>query len=139
MILIMTELNFLCEEKILARLGKRTIFALMCIVMKTSWLFKFTFQIKNWKLDGLFPCNWWQLIALCVHQNILTGLCFTKQNKNKKYVCKSCLQCFSSRNVLTEHKIVCLSINGAQSVRLEKGTIEFKSYFKNFMLILSAI
>ena len=32
--------------------------------------------------------------------------------------------------MLTEHKIVCLSINGAQSVRLEKGTIEFKSYFK---------
>ena len=27
-------------------------------------------------------------------------------------------------------KKVCLSINGAQSVRLEKGTIEFKIYFK---------
>ena len=32
--------------------------------------------------------------------------------------------------MLTEHKEVCLSINGAQSVRLEKGTIEFKNYFK---------
>ena len=32
--------------------------------------------------------------------------------------------------MLTEHKKVCLSINGAQSVRLEKGTIEFKNYFK---------
>ena len=52
------------------------------------------------------------------------------KNKNKKYFCKSCLQCFSSKNVLTEHKKVCLSINGAQSVRLEKGTIEFKNYFK---------
>ena len=31
---------------------------------------------------------------------------------------------------MTEHKKVCLSINGAQSVRLEKGTIEFKNYFK---------
>ena len=31
---------------------------------------------------------------------------------------------------MTEHKEVCLSINGAQSVRLEKGTIEFKNYFK---------
>ena len=51
------------------------------------------------------------------------------KNKNKKYFFKSCLQCFSSKNVLTEHKEVCLSINGAQSVRLEKGTIEFKSYF----------
>ena len=52
------------------------------------------------------------------------------KNKNKKYLCKSCLQCFSSKNVLTEHKNVCLNINGAQSVRLEKGTIEFKSFFK---------
>ena len=31
--------------------------------------------------------------------------------------------------MLTKHKI-CLSIIGAQSVRLEKGTIEFKNYFK---------
>ena len=52
------------------------------------------------------------------------------KNKNKKYFCKSCLQCFSSKNVLTKHKEVCLSINGAQSVRLEKGKIEFKNYFK---------
>ena len=51
-------------------------------------------------------------------------------NKNKKYFCKSYLQCFSSTNVLTEHKKVCLTINGAQSVRLEKGTIKFKNYFK---------
>ena len=50
--------------------------------------------------------------------------------KDKKYFCKSCLQCFSSKNVLTEHKEVCLSINGAQSVRFEKGTIEFQNYFK---------
>ena len=32
--------------------------------------------------------------------------------------------------MLTEHKEVCLSINSAQSVRLEKGTIAFKNYFK---------
>ena len=31
---------------------------------------------------------------------------------------------------MTEHKKVCLSINGAKSVRLEKGAIEFKNYFK---------
>ena len=58
---------------------------------------------------------------------ILTDLCFTKQKqKNKKYFCKSCLQCFSSKNVLNEHKKICLSIISAQSVRLEKGPIEFK-------------
>ena len=57
------------------------------------------------------------------------------QNKNKKCFCKSCLQCFSSKYVLTEHKEVCLSINGVQSVRLEKWTIEFKSYFKQIPVL----
>ena len=51
-------------------------------------------------------------------------------NKNKKYFCKSCLQCFSTKNVLTKNKKVCFRIKGAQSVRLEKGTLEFKNYFK---------
>ena len=77
----------------------------------------------------------------------LTDLFFTKQTIRVRvvYFCKSCLQCFSSKNVLTKHKKVSLSINGAQSVRLEKGTIEFKDYFKQyqfhlkFMLISSVI
>ena len=58
------------------------------------------------------------------------------KNKNKKYFCKSCLQCFSSKSVLTEHKEVYFSINGAQSVRLEKGAIEFKNAFKQIQLPL---
>ena len=45
------------------------------------------------------------------------------KNKCKKYFCKSCLQCFTSKNALTKHKEVCLSIDDAQSVRLEKGKI----------------
>ena len=52
------------------------------------------------------------------------------KNKNKKWFCKSCLQCFSSENVLIKHKEDCLSINGKQSVKLEEGTIEFENYFK---------
>ena len=35
------------------------------------------------------------------------------KNRNKKHFCKSCFQCFSRKNVLTEHKEACLSINGA--------------------------
>ena len=31
---------------------------------------------------------------------------------------------------MTEHKKICLNINGAQSIRLEKGTIKFNNYFK---------
>ena len=46
------------------------------------------------------------------------------KNKNKKWFCRSCLQCFSSESVLIKHKENCLSINGKQSVKLEKGIIE---------------
>ena len=42
------------------------------------------------------------------------------KNKNTKWVCRSCLQCFSNENVLIKHKENCLSINGKQSVILEK-------------------
>ena len=50
--------------------------------------------------------------------------------KNMFFLCILCKQCFSCKNVLTGHKKVCLSINGAQSVRLEQVAIEFKNYFK---------
>ena len=68
------------------------------------------------------------------------------KTKSKKYFCKNCLQCFSRKNVLMEHKEVFLSINGAESIRFEKGTVEFKNYFKQIqvpfrssILILSVI
>ena len=42
-----------------------------------------------------------------------------------------------------KHKEDCLGISAQQSINLEKGTIEFKNYFKQlpvpFMLILSVI
>ena len=49
-------------------------------------------------------------------------------SQNKKYICRNCLQCFSSKNVLTKLKKDCLSINDAQSVKLEKGIIEFNTF-----------
>ena len=38
----------------------------------------------------------------------------------RKWFCRSCLQCFSSENVLIKHNENCLGINGKQSVKLEK-------------------
>ena len=52
------------------------------------------------------------------------------KNKNRKYFCKNCVQCFSSEEGLIEHKEDCLIINGKQSVKLEKGFNSFKNYFK---------
>ena len=49
------------------------------------------------------------------------------RNKNKKWFCKGCLLCFSSENVLLKHKENFLNINGKQSVKLEKRTIEFEN------------
>ena len=54
---------------------------------------------------------------MCVSE-ILTDLCFTKQRiKTKNTFAKDF------------YSVLVVEINGAQSVRLEKGTIEFK-YFK---------
>ena len=50
------------------------------------------------------------------------------RHKGKKYFCKSCRQCFSSKNVLNEHKKDCLLLNGGQNVKLEKGVPEFKNF-----------
>ena len=52
------------------------------------------------------------------------------KNKNKIWFCRRCLQSFSGKNVLTKHKEDCLSINGKQSVKIEKGIIEFENYFR---------
>ena len=56
------------------------------------------------------------------------------KNKNKNWFCKSCLQCFSKKNVMIKHKEDCLSINGVQSVKVEEGTIEFENYFKQILV-----
>ena len=56
------------------------------------------------------------------------------KNKNKKWFCKSCLQCFSGENVLIKHKEDCPSINGQQSVNLEKGIIVSENYFKQLQV-----
>ena len=60
-------------------------------------------------------------------------------NKNIKYFCKSCLQRFSSKNVLNNHKEVSLNVNGAQSVRLEKGTVVFKFFLKKYKFYLKFV
>ena len=71
---------------------------------------------------------------------------YKTKNKNKKWFCKSCLQSFSSENVLIKHKENYLSINGKQLVKLEKGKIKFFKIILNkyqfllkSMLILSVI
>ena len=42
-------IEFSVRQKDFSKIEKRTIFALTCFVMKISWFFQFTFQIKNLK------------------------------------------------------------------------------------------
>ena len=98
--------------------------------IKTGWLFQSMFQIKNWRLIDLLL-----LIdddkSHYVYSKDFDRFMFHKTKNNiKKWLCSSCLQCFSSNNVLIKHKENCLSVNCKQSVKLEKGIIEFKSYFE---------
>ena len=60
-------------------------------------------------------------VTLCVHQRFCQ-ICISQneKKKTKKQFCKSCLQCFSSKNVLTEQKGVCLSINGEKGASICK-------------------
>ena len=67
-------------------------------------------------------------------KNFKRFMCNKTKNKNKKYFCKCCLQCFSSEKLLTEHKENCLVIKGKQSVKLKSGSISFKNYFKQLPL-----
>ena len=67
---------------------------------------------------------------VCISK-ILTDLCFTKQRiKTKNTFAKVVYSVLVVKMCWQNIKKVCLSINGAQSVRLEKGTIEFTNHCK---------
>ena len=121
MVLIMMKLSWLCNKNILARLKKRSVFALMCLVTKMDQKFEDSMGLLLLIDDNK---------SHYVYIKDLDRFMFHKTKSKNKYFCKSCLQYFSSKNVLTKHKEACLSINALQSVRLEKGTIDFKKIFK---------
>ena len=65
-------------------------------------------------------------------------LMFNKtKHKERKYFCIHCLQCFSSKDILTRHKTNCMVINGEQAVRMpQKGnnTLQFQNYHKQMLV-----
>ena len=51
-------------------------------------------------------------------------------HKAKKHFCMHCLQCFSSEEILSNHKEICIEINGKQAIKMPP--IGSKIIFKNF-------
>ena len=58
------------------------------------------------------------------------------KHKDVKYFCMSCLQSFTSEEVLNNHRERCLLINDTQAVKYETGVIKFKNYGKQIPMIL---
>ena len=121
---LLKDLPLILIITILKRLKYKVIFLLMYLAMRISWFFRF-----------MFPMNLLLLIkdnkSHYVYIKDFNRFMFHKtKNKNKKWFCKSCLQCFSGEKVLIKHKEDCLNINGVQSVKVEEGIIKFENYFK---------
>ena len=66
-------------------------------------------------------------------------MCNKTKNRNKKYFCKCCLQCFSREKVLKKYKENCLIINGKQSIKLKRGSISLKIILNNYLFLLKSM
>ena len=67
----------------------------------------------------------------CVYIKDFNTFMFHKtKNKDIKWFCKSCLQCFSSKNILIRHKEDYLR----SSVDIEEGIIKFENYSKQLLV-----
>ena len=93
--------------------------------MKVGWFSKFMLPIKNLKTQN-------DKSHYVYMKDFDRFVSHKTKNKNKKWFCKSCLQCFSSDNVLIKQKE---SVNSKQSVKLEKGIIKFPNYFKQIPIL----
>ena len=101
----------------------------MCFVMKISFPIYVSDETFKSSIDLLLLIDDDKSHYVYI-KSFNTFMFYKTKNKNKKWFCKSCLQCFSSEGVLIKHKEDCLSINGQQSVKLKEGIIEFENYFK---------
>ena len=52
------------------------------------------------------------------------------KHKDRKHFCMSCLQNFTTKEILNNHRERCLLINGTQAAIYEKGKIKFKNFDK---------
>ena len=57
------------------------------------------------------------------------------KHKDKKHFCMSCLQNFSTKEILNNHRKQCLLINGFQAVNYESGIIKVTNYNKQIPLV----
>ena len=127
----MTELSFQCKKKDFNKIEMMNNVCINVFAYENKLIFPIYVSDQSLK-DSM------DLLLLKNHNNShyvyikdFDRFLFHKtKNKNKKQFYRSCLQCFIRESVLIKHKENCLSINGKQSLKLKKGIIDFKKYFK---------
>ena len=143
----MMELSFLFKKKIFSNTEKKNNICINVFGYENELVFPIYFSDQKFKdsKDLLFLIDDNDK-SHYVNIKDFNRFMFQKtKNINKKWFCISCLQCFSSKNVLARHKEDCLSINGVQSVKKEKGKLSLKiisntyQFHLKFMLMLNVI
>ena len=131
MILIVKVLDFLFQKKIIAKLKdkKNICINVFCYENGLTYpVYASDQKFHNFMyLLLIFDESKYHYVYIKDFDRVM---CNKTKNKNKKYFCKCCLQCFSSQKYLLEHKENCLIMNGKQSVKLKSGSINIKNYFK---------
>ena len=131
MILIMKELDFLFQKKYYCTIERQNnIYVnVFCYENRLTYPFYVSGQKFHNSMDLLLMSNENKSHYVYIKDfNIF--MCNKTKNKNKKYLFKCCLKCFSSERILIEYKENCLIINGKQSVTFIIVLISFKNYFK---------
>ena len=58
------------------------------------------------------------------------------KNGLKRHFCMSCLQNFTAKEILSNHRERCLLIKDTQAIKYETGIIKFKNYEKLWYRLL---
>ena len=58
------------------------------------------------------------------------------KHKDRKHFCMSCLQNFTTKEILNSHRERCLLINDTQAVKYETGTIKLKNFDKQIIITI---
>ena len=119
MILIIMELNFLCQKEIFSKIETKSNICINFFCYGNKLTFPIYISDQNFEnlMDLLLIID--ENKSDYVYIKYFDRFMFHK-SKNKKYFCKSCLQWLSSKDVSTEHREVFLCIKGAQFVKSEK-------------------
>ena len=55
------------------------------------------------------------------------------KHEHRKHFCMNCLQCFSSDRVLSDHKDICIQVNGTQAIKMpnkDNNILKFNNFHK---------